>query len=57
MERTRSWFEEQLVDVAPTPVLATLEAAHDCVSRLMEVLGGVLVERIVAAADVSAFQT
>src|SRR5262249_9346627 len=47
-------FEEDLVDVAPGPVLARLERADEGVVRAVEVLGGVLVLRRIAAADVAA---
>ena len=47
-------LEHQAIDVAPTPVLARLEAAHDRVLRCPEVFGRVPIDRIVAAADVTA---
>jgi hypothetical protein len=43
-----------LIDVAPAPVFSGLEGLDDGVLRLMEMLGGVLVGRAVATADVSA---
>ena len=53
----RRRLEPELIDVAPAPVFAGLEAAHDGVLGLMEVLGCMRVGRIVAAADVAAFET
>ena len=47
-------FDEQLVHVAPAPVLARLEAPHESVVGRMEMLGGMLALRVVAAADVAA---
>src|SRR6266446_6929842 len=44
-----------LVDVAPAPALPRLERGDDRMPGLLEVLGGVLVLRVVAAADVPAF--
>src|SRR5262249_47369907 len=44
------------IDVAPAPVLAGLEAADDRMMRRVEVFCGVLVRRIVTAADVAAGQ-
>jgi hypothetical protein len=44
------------VDIAPDPILAWLDGADERMLRLMEVLGGVLVLRRVAAADVAALQ-
>src|SRR6476661_2805002 len=45
---------EDLVDVAPAPGLAGLEAAHHRVLGLLEVLRGVVADRGVAAPDVAA---
>lgn len=36
-------LEHQLIDVAPTPVLAGFQGSHDRVPRGMKMLGGVLV--------------
>jgi hypothetical protein len=47
-------FEEDLIDIAPDPVLARFEGLDDGVVGGMKVLGGVLVFRRVAAADVAA---
>ena len=47
---------EHLVDVAPAPGLAGLDAAHHRVAGLVEVRVGVLADRGVAAADVAAAQ-
>ena len=47
-------LEHHLIDVAPTPGLAGLEGGDDRVLRTMEVLGRVLVLRVVAAAYVPA---
>ena len=46
----------QVVHVAPPPVLVGLSGLHDRVRRLVEVTGGVLPRRGVAAADVAALQ-
>src|SRR5881396_2561542 len=53
----RRRLESQLIDITPAPVLARLEAAHDRMLGLVKVLGGVTVGGIVAAADVTAFET
>ena len=45
---------DDLVDVAPAPRLADLEAAHDRMGGLVEVRRGVLADRRVAAAHVAA---
>ena len=50
----RRRLEEQLVHVAPAPVLARFEAANDRVLLSVKVLGGVLARRVVATADVAA---
>src|SRR6185436_12177075 len=47
-------IEPHLVDEAPPPPFARLERANDRVLGGLEVLGGVLVLRIVAAPDVPA---
>src|SRR5207237_30374 len=44
-------------DVAPRPVLAGFEAPHDGMLGFVKVLGGVSVGGVVAAADVTAFET
>ena len=46
--------EECLVDVAPAPVFGWIVAFDDRVAGGVEVLGGVPVRRIVAAADMAA---
>src|SRR6266480_6907858 len=43
-----------LVDVAPAPALPRLERGDDRMPGLLEMLGGVLVLRVVAASDVPA---
>src|SRR2546422_6987751 len=55
-ERPRRGFDEQILHEAKAPVLARFEAAHDRVFRLMEVLRGVPIGRVVAAADVTALE-
>src|SRR5438105_1087499 len=50
-------LQHDLVDVAPAPVLAGLERGHDGMLRRAEVLGGVLVLRLVATPDVPACAT
>jgi hypothetical protein len=52
-----SRLEEQLVDVAPGPVLTRLEGLNDRVVGGVEMPCGVLVLRIVTAADVSTGET
>ena len=49
-------IQYDLVYVAPPPILTGLEGAHDGVAGAMEMLGGVLTGRLVAAADVAALQ-
>src|SRR5436305_15290005 len=49
-----SELDHHLVDVAPAPVLARLERAHEGVVGGVEVAGGVVVLRRVAVADVAA---
>src|SRR5690348_1642326 len=50
----RTLFQEDFVHVAPAPVFARFERLDDGVVRGVKVLGGVLVLRTVAAADVPA---
>lgn len=52
-----SKLEHYLVDVTPTPVLPWLEGLDNRVVSRMEMLGGVLILRIVTAADMPAFET
>jgi hypothetical protein len=52
-----SRLEEQLVDVAPGPLLTGLEGLNDRVVARVEMLGGVLILRTVTAADMPAFET
>jgi hypothetical protein len=54
---TLGWFHHNLVDVAPHPVFARLKGLHERVARAVEVLGGVLVLRGVAAPHVAADET
>jgi hypothetical protein len=46
--------DEHLIDVAPPPVLIRLSALDEGVVRGMEVFGGVLVLRGIAASDMAA---
>lgn len=46
----------ELIDVAPAPILAGLKRLDDRMRGVMKVLGGVLVFRRIAAANVSALQ-
>ena len=46
--------EVDLIDIAPTPVLARLKRSDDRVTGAPEMSGGVLVRRAVAAAHVAA---
>src|SRR4051812_26636115 len=46
-------FERLFIDVAPAPAFARLERSDDRMLRRMEMLGGVLVLGVVAAADVA----
>ena len=55
--RPRRGLEHELVDKTESPVLTRLEAAHDRMLGLIEMLRGVPVDRVVAAADVPALQT
>jgi hypothetical protein len=48
-------LEEQLIDVAPAPILAGLVALHDRVLRPVKVLRRVLPLRLIAASNVAAF--
>src|ERR1700733_7754296 len=54
MVSARLKLHRQLIDVAPAPVLARLERGDDWVARGVEVLGGMPVLGIIAAADVAA---
>src|SRR5437867_9355728 len=54
--RADGLLDEEVVRVAVTPALAGFEGADDRMRRRAEVLRGVLVRRVVAAADVSAFE-
>src|SRR6266478_415222 len=56
LPRAGGRLHHQLIDKTPAPVLARLEAAGDRMMDFPEVLGGVLVERVVAAADMTARQ-
>src|SRR6266851_8184027 len=51
--RPAGGLELDLVGVAPTPVFARLESPDDRMSGLVEMRGGVLVRRAVAAADMT----
>jgi hypothetical protein len=44
-------IEKELVDVTPAPVLPWLEGLNDRMIGFVEMLGGMLILRIVAAAD------
>jgi hypothetical protein len=50
-------LEHDLVDVTPAPVFPWLEGSNNRVVRRVEMPGGVLVLGIIAAADMSAFET
>lgn len=52
-----SRLKEPLVDVAPDPLLTRLEGLNDRVVGSMEMLGGVLILRIVTATDMSTGET
>jgi hypothetical protein len=52
-----SKIEEELVDVTPPPVLTRLEGLNDGMIGRVEMLGGMLILRIVAAADMSTDET
>ena len=49
-------IEEELVNITPTPVLPWLERLNDRVTGGMEMLGGMLILRIVTTAHMPAFQ-
>ena len=49
-------IEEELVKVTPAPVLIWLEGLHDRVVGRVEMLGGMRILRLVAAADMPAFK-
>jgi hypothetical protein len=50
----RKRFNHDFVDETPSPILARFKRSHDGMFCLSEVLGGVLVLRGIAAADVAA---
>jgi hypothetical protein len=50
-------IEEELVRVTPSPVLIGLEGLNDRVVGGVEMLGGMRILRVVAAADMPAFKT
>src|SRR5436309_2934382 len=56
LRRAGRRLHDELIDEAPAPVLARLEAADDRMMDFPEVLGCVLVGRIVATAHVAARQ-
>jgi hypothetical protein len=49
-------IEEELVNITPTPVFSWLERLNDRVTGCMEMLGGMLILRIVTTAHMPAFQ-
>ena len=49
-------IEEELVNITPPPVLPWLERLNNRMTGCMEMLGGVLILRIVAAADMPTFE-
>jgi hypothetical protein len=51
-----SKVQPELVSVTPSPVLIWLEGLNDRVVGRVEMLGGMLILRIVAAADMPAFK-
>jgi len=53
----RRRLEPELIDITPAPVLARFEALHDGMLGPVKVLGGVTVGGVVAATDVTAFET
>jgi len=57
LRRGSSKLEHYLVDVTPTPALPRLEGLDNWVVRRVEMPGGVLILRIVTAADTPAFET
>jgi hypothetical protein len=54
MKPSRKRFDHYIVYVTPAPIFARFERSHDGVLCFLEVLGGVLVFRRIAAADVAA---
>src|ERR1700694_3953508 len=52
-----SKLEHELVDVTPAPVFSWLEGLNDRVVGRVEMPGGMLILRRIAAADMPAFQT
>jgi hypothetical protein len=52
----RMLIKHDFIDVAPFPILARLRRTHDGVLRRMEVFGGMLILRGIAATDVAAPQ-
>ena len=52
-----SKLKHYLVDVTPTPVLSWLEGLDNRVVGRVEMLGGMLILRIIAAANMPAFKT
>src|SRR2546430_8633621 len=48
---TTLFRSHELIDVAPAPVLPGLEGSHDRMLGRTEMLGGMLVLRVVAASD------
>src|SRR5690242_6518480 len=51
-----SKVQPELVSVTPSPVLIWLEGLHDRVVGRVEMLGGMLILRLIAAADMPAFK-
>src|SRR5512138_2548036 len=49
----RRRFHEYFVHVAPRPILAALEASNEWMFRLVKVLRGVFVRRLITAPDVA----
>jgi hypothetical protein len=56
LNRGSAELQLHLIHKAPSPVLSRLDRAHDRMAAGMKMLGGVLVLRGVATADVSALQ-
>jgi hypothetical protein len=52
-----SWLHEQLIDVTPGPILTGLEGLNERVVSGVEMLGGVLIFRIITATDVPTGET
>ena len=52
----RSRLEEQIVDVAVTPIVTRLQASDDRMLRPMEMLRRMLVRRLIATPNVAARQ-